>query len=114
MKQVIYYKKDSLKLTPDGAFMLKMQKLAKAYAEWHKQDVTVMDRIDSIGWNAVYDADGFKDLDKATDKLAKAYNAAHKTDYTGENILCEGDALQNAYFTALDHGLVTTLPATIQ
>ena len=84
-------------MAQDPEFSRKMLLLAKAYARWDRASMTVHDRIERIGWNAVYDARGFNRADTLADRLAGAYNRAFKTEHTGTSLLCSND-LDTAHF----------------
>ena len=102
-----YWKDDKAgNQSPCPEFSRKMLLLAKAYARWDRASMAVHDRIERIGWDAVYDAAGFNRVDTLADRLAGAYNRAFKTKHTGTSLLCCKD-LNTAYFIYVNAQKVT-------
>ena len=103
MKTVIYYKEQTSE--PDLEFMASMQRLALAYKRWDIADSAVQKRIDNLGWDVVFDSDGFDRVDLMADRLTRRYNATFGTQFNTFSLFCSIH-LQKAYFCAQNHGLI--------
>jgi hypothetical protein len=57
----------------------KFELFAKAFQGWLAEHDKVMEKIELIGWNTVYDTNGFAKQDKKSDIAVKRYNGLIKS-----------------------------------